>query len=386
MPAVTPPAHPVVAREEALRLAMLAGDADALAGLLDDGLIFVGPDGQVADKATDLALHRSGRVRFTRLDFEDPPYASGEGGAVWVRRTADAAVTVDGQPSTARLEYLRVWVERPEGWRVAAGYVRILGSPPAPEVEPDTSRLEAEIQESVEALYAVFARYAPTWPMDISPYKDAERVRALEEKPLRELTAEDLGYYAGSAIWTMGSDEDLRYFFPRIAELMHREDVGSTDWEMHARKLAPGLAGAELDAVRRLYRAIWLAVVHDWWNRYQVTAADVLAGAAHLGVDPADLATVFEPCAVRAAARRMVESAFWLTCYLRDDARHAGTPRGLGMQRVEPALRDWLVRDGTLAALLQAQHRFPEPQFEHEGSTAGAATCALVALRRAEGH
>ena len=45
-------------REEALRQAQLAGDTEALECLLDDALVFTGPDGLVYGKADELDAHR----------------------------------------------------------------------------------------------------------------------------------------------------------------------------------------------------------------------------------------------------------------------------------------------------------------------------------------
>ena len=56
------------ASEDALRRAQLAGDAEALARLVDDALVFTGPDGALYGKADDLAAHREGWVRVTRLE------------------------------------------------------------------------------------------------------------------------------------------------------------------------------------------------------------------------------------------------------------------------------------------------------------------------------
>ena len=54
----------IVALEAALRAAQLAADVGALDSLIDDELLFAGPDGQLATKAQDLEAHRSGAVRF----------------------------------------------------------------------------------------------------------------------------------------------------------------------------------------------------------------------------------------------------------------------------------------------------------------------------------
>ncbi|KVN96135.1 nuclear transport factor 2 family protein [Burkholderia ubonensis] len=55
--------------EAALRTAMLANDVGALTNLLDDDLVFTGPDGQVLSKHDDLSVHRDRLLRLDRLDL-----------------------------------------------------------------------------------------------------------------------------------------------------------------------------------------------------------------------------------------------------------------------------------------------------------------------------
>ena len=61
------------ASEDALRRAQLAGDAAALDRLVDDALVFTGPDGALYGKQDDLAAHREGWVRITRLEVVSEP-------------------------------------------------------------------------------------------------------------------------------------------------------------------------------------------------------------------------------------------------------------------------------------------------------------------------
>lgn len=78
----SPSDESLLACERALRAAQLAGDVTALERLIDDALIFTAPDGMLYGKQDDLAAHRLGLVRITR-----------------------------------------VWCERPDGWRIVAGHV-----------------------------------------------------------------------------------------------------------------------------------------------------------------------------------------------------------------------------------------------------------------------
>src|SRR5215470_1106770 len=61
----------VMTYELELRRAQLASDVAALDRLLDDSLVFTGPDGRIYGKADDLHLHRTGGIRIHRLEPSD---------------------------------------------------------------------------------------------------------------------------------------------------------------------------------------------------------------------------------------------------------------------------------------------------------------------------
>ena len=111
--------------ESELRNAQLTGDVAVLARLLDDELVFTAIDGTLASKADDLSLHRSGRLRITRVDPLDRRLLHlGATSVVSVRMDAEAVM--DGVPVTAVLRYTRVWHKRPEGWRLVAGHMSVV--------------------------------------------------------------------------------------------------------------------------------------------------------------------------------------------------------------------------------------------------------------------
>lgn len=108
--------------ELALRQAQLAGDADLLEQLLDDALVFTGPDGNVYRKADDLDAHRQGWVRITRLEpGEEQILRFGVVAVVIVR--VEMAGTFKGEAFAGPFRYTRVWCARPDGWRIVAGHV-----------------------------------------------------------------------------------------------------------------------------------------------------------------------------------------------------------------------------------------------------------------------
>jgi ketosteroid isomerase-like protein len=110
------------ASEAALRRAQLASDVAALDRLLDDALMFTGPDGAVYGKADDLDAHREGWIRITRLEpSEERIQRLGTIAVVSVRM--EMAGTFKGEAFAGPFRYTRVWREGPDGWRIVAGHV-----------------------------------------------------------------------------------------------------------------------------------------------------------------------------------------------------------------------------------------------------------------------
>jgi ketosteroid isomerase-like protein len=112
----------ILAREEELRQAQLSGDVAALDRLIDDALVFTALDGRVVGKADDLALHRSGRLRITRMDPADR-HILHLGTVAVVSVLMQASAILDGGEVSGPLRYTRVWCERADGWRVVAGHM-----------------------------------------------------------------------------------------------------------------------------------------------------------------------------------------------------------------------------------------------------------------------
>jgi ketosteroid isomerase-like protein len=98
----------ILACEAELRHAQLTGDVAVLDCLLDDLLMFTNIDGTIASKSDDLAMHRSGQLRITKMDPSD-------------RMNAEAIM--NGVPVTATLRYSRIWHKRTDGWRLVAGHM-----------------------------------------------------------------------------------------------------------------------------------------------------------------------------------------------------------------------------------------------------------------------
>jgi ketosteroid isomerase-like protein len=114
--------------EDALRRAQLTGDVAALDRLVDESLVFTGPDGLLYGKADDLEAHREGWVLITRLEpSEERVQRFGSVAVVSVRM--EMAGSFKGVPFAGPFRYTRVWREGPDGWRIVAGHASAVGPP-----------------------------------------------------------------------------------------------------------------------------------------------------------------------------------------------------------------------------------------------------------------
>ncbi len=108
--------------ERRLQAAQLAGDVAVLDELIDERLIFTGPDGQLYGKEDDLTLHRSGDQRMTAVQEEDVRcLVDGRTGVTWF--VGRLAGTFKGTDFDGRLRYTRTWVhDDASGWKIVAGH------------------------------------------------------------------------------------------------------------------------------------------------------------------------------------------------------------------------------------------------------------------------
>jgi hypothetical protein len=114
--------------ERALQAAQLASDVTELDRLIDDRLVFTGPDGQLYTKADDLRLHGTGEQKMSRVAEEDlTVLVAGNTGVTCFLGTVAGALA--GNEFTARVRYTRTWIhDDTHGWRLIAGHVSAVGA------------------------------------------------------------------------------------------------------------------------------------------------------------------------------------------------------------------------------------------------------------------
>jgi hypothetical protein len=113
--------------ETRLYAAMLASNVAELDVLIADDLLFVGPAGELATKAMDLELHRTGGTKFHELVPQEL------GIRVWNEKLAIVCAKVFlsgtylGNDFAGNFRYLRVWGDGEHGWQIVGGSVSPIG-------------------------------------------------------------------------------------------------------------------------------------------------------------------------------------------------------------------------------------------------------------------
>lgn len=112
--------------ERRLQAAQLASDVAALDELLDDRLVFTGPDGALYSKQDDLRVHRTGTQVIDALHQEDlRVLVAGTTGITWFLGSLSGSI--NGDPFSARMRYTRTWVlDARRGWRIIAAHASLI--------------------------------------------------------------------------------------------------------------------------------------------------------------------------------------------------------------------------------------------------------------------
>ena len=114
--------NPIAAVEAELHEAMLASDVAELRHLTEACLLVTTDDSTVAAKLADVDLHRTGRLRLTKLEPSGLVVRFHDSIAV-VSVTMDAAGTLDSAPFSEVYRCVRMWRRYRKGWRVVVEHI-----------------------------------------------------------------------------------------------------------------------------------------------------------------------------------------------------------------------------------------------------------------------
>ena len=112
----------VLLAERGLQAAMRAGDVEELDRLLHPALLAVGPDGEMIDKAGDLAAHRAGIFAISELTEEEVRVTVLDHVAVTFV-VLQIRGTIEDLDVTGRMRYTRTWTCDGGAWRVVAAHI-----------------------------------------------------------------------------------------------------------------------------------------------------------------------------------------------------------------------------------------------------------------------
>jgi hypothetical protein len=109
--------------EERLYTAMLASDVLELDALIADNLLFVGSTGDLATKAMDLELHRTGGTQFHELVPKELKIRVCGDRTVLAVAKVFLSGSFLGNAFAGDHRYLRMWQNGEDGWQIVGGSV-----------------------------------------------------------------------------------------------------------------------------------------------------------------------------------------------------------------------------------------------------------------------
>ncbi|WP_263771267.1 nuclear transport factor 2 family protein [Propionivibrio soli] len=119
----------IEAAEEQLRLAMLASDVESLDALISPSLIFTTHFGLVISKQDDLEIHRSGVLKFEKIEPSERKVLVLDRVA-YVSVRAHLSGVFDGSPFHDDIRFSRVWqLSRNNAWQIVAGQATVVQAP-----------------------------------------------------------------------------------------------------------------------------------------------------------------------------------------------------------------------------------------------------------------
>jgi hypothetical protein len=125
----------------------------------------------------------------------------------------------------------------------------------------------SQLAAAIGGLYRAFERYPTPRRLEFCDHcRDEEEYQGLLTTPLRQLDADDLDLYVGTALTTCGDVDDFKHFLPRILELMVEADFTSAPEALLDRLALAGWQTwptEESAAVRAFLAAYWRKMRRD---------------------------------------------------------------------------------------------------------------------------
>jgi ketosteroid isomerase-like protein len=127
-PKLTDVAHDVIVLEDRRWDLLRANDAEGIAELLADGLVYVHPGGTFDDKSSFLETLRSGTMQYREVQLSDRTVGV-VGDTVVIVGTAEIDYLYNGTGRHSSIRYMAVWAREATRWVLAGWHAT---RPPAP--------------------------------------------------------------------------------------------------------------------------------------------------------------------------------------------------------------------------------------------------------------
>lgn len=225
-------------------------------------------------------------------------------------------------------------------------------------MQPDT-----QLQRLIDDCYAAFASYPRPQVLHASPLRDpVTLIKTLSSAPLRALTGEQIGPYAGYAMTTVGDVNDYKHFLPRILELaVHEPQWMGTEPPIIAQRLKRGKwldwPAHEQAAIRALFAGAWLRVLQE--NPDEEEADNWICGIACLDLD---LAAMLEQWLAASSINAALQLAHFVlseaTFIFKNDATQRAYWSYVDEAKIHQ-MRRWLLGPPVHQLLLTARGRTP---------------------------
>jgi hypothetical protein len=185
----------------------------------------------------------------------------------------------------------------------------------------------SNVASAIDELYVAFSSQPKPSKIDACPCcLSAGEICTLLDTPLRRLSPEHLSGFAASVLLTAGSEQDLRYFFPRMMDIVIHERGWWPDREVVLGKLSIGhwhtWSEREQSAIINAVREAFQADLHDesdgawsidsWLCGLALAGADVQPFLRTLG-EPPNEAALFAYYELNSAPLRKgkLGNSFW---------------------------------------------------------------------------
>jgi hypothetical protein len=104
-----------------------ASDVSELDLLIADDLLFAGPTGELATKAMDLELHRTGGTQFHEFVSKELEIRVWSEHFVLALAKISLSGTYLGNAFAGNFQYMRIWRKGNNGWQIVGGSISTMG-------------------------------------------------------------------------------------------------------------------------------------------------------------------------------------------------------------------------------------------------------------------